>query len=61
MDIDPTEWLRLTAAERAEKCRLMAEQTQSLANGAPPELREGYLRIAASWLRLADELERAEL
>jgi hypothetical protein len=39
----------------------MAEQTRSLADGAPSELRGGYLRIAASWLRLAEELERAEL
>ena len=53
------EWKNLTPAQRARRCRLMAEEAQALAKGAPPTVAEAYLRIAGEWLTLATEIEQA--
>jgi len=53
------EWQSLTPVQRARRCRLMAEEAQELANGAPPSVAEAYLRIAGEWLTLAKEIEQA--
>jgi hypothetical protein len=53
------EWKELTPAQRARRCRLMAEEAQELAKGAPPNIAESYLRIAGEWLTLAMEIEQA--
>ena len=53
------EWRDLTPAQRARRCRLMAEEAQDLAKGAPPTVAEAYLRIAGEWLALAMEIEQA--
>ena len=53
------DWADLPPAERAWRCRLLAEEAQKLAAGASVELADGYLKIAADWLKLADDLDRA--
>jgi hypothetical protein len=53
------EWQSLTPGQRAQRCRLMAEEAQELAKGAPPSVAEAYLRIAGEWLTLAREIEQA--
>ena len=53
------EWQSLTPGQRAHQCRLMAEEAQELAKGAPPNVAEAYLRIAGEWLTLAKEIEQA--
>jgi hypothetical protein len=56
------EWKRLTVRERAQRCRVMAEEAITMANGAAPELKKRYLTIAEEFVRLAVELEaRAKL
>ena len=52
------EWQRLTNEERVRRCRLMAQQALTLAEQAPPELREGYLSLSDDWLKLGLEIER---
>ncbi len=52
------EWQSLSNEERVRRCRLMAEQALTLAERAPPELREGYLSLASDWLKLGAEIER---
>ena len=54
------EWRDLTPDQRARRCRLMAEEAQELAKGAPPTIAESYLRIAGEWLTLAMEIEQAK-
>ena len=54
------EWRDLTPAQRARRCRLMAEEAQELAKGAPTSIAESYLRIAGEWLTLAVEIELAK-
>ena len=51
------EWRNLTSAERARRCRLMAQEAQDLAKSAPAPMAETYLRIAGDWLALAAEIE----
>ncbi len=42
-------------------CKLLADAAQQLAEKAETETApEGYLRIAADWLRLADEIENSK-
>ena len=53
------EWQSLTSAQRARRCRLMAEEAQELAKSAPASVAESYLRIAGEWLTLANEIEQA--
>ena len=53
------EWKDLTPAQRAHRCRLMAEEAQAMAKGAHSEVAASYLRIANDWLKLADDIERA--
>ena len=52
------EWEKLSIAERAKRCRLMATEAQALAENAEPRIAETYLKIAADWLTLATEMER---
>jgi hypothetical protein len=54
------EWALLTAAERARRCRLMAEEATTLAKSAPPKMKQSYLSIANDWTKLAAEIEQAE-
>jgi hypothetical protein len=51
------EWKRLTAGDRAHRCRVMADEAITMANDAAPELKERYISIAEDFLRLAAELE----
>lgn len=53
------EWQGLSNEERVRRCRLMAEEAITLAKGAPPELKEGYLSLSRDWLKLATEMDRA--
>lgn len=41
------EWEKLSIAERAKRCRLMATEAQALAENAEPRIAETYLKIAA--------------
>ena len=48
----------LSPTERSECYRAYAEQARSCAeSAATEELRQGYLKTAADWLKLAEELE----
>ena len=50
------DWKELSPADRAERCRLMAQEAQKLAKGSPPQLAVHYNQIAQDWLKLADEM-----
>ncbi len=52
------EWQTLTPAERASRCRLLAEQAKVLAAAALPGHSEAYEDLARNWLRLAEDMER---
>ena len=52
------EWKSLTPQQRASRCRLMAEEARTLAEGAAPDVKLFYLKIADDWIQLADEVER---
>jgi hypothetical protein len=54
------EWKSLTAQQKAIRCRLMAGEARALADGAAPEVRLSYWKIADDWIQLADEIERAK-
>ena len=48
----------MTPAERAQRCRAMATETNALARlSDDPRIREGYLDLARQWTLLAEELE----
>ena len=50
--------LRMTPAERAQRCRAMATETTALARLSDDnKIRDGYLDLARQWTRLAEELE----
>jgi hypothetical protein len=40
------EWKNLSSEQRARHCHLMAEEARTLAEGASPDLRLSYIRIA---------------
>jgi hypothetical protein len=50
------EWKNLTAAQRTRRCRRMAEEARALAEGASPDLKLAYNRVAESWMKLADDI-----
>ena len=52
------DWKNLAPADRAQRCRLMAREAQTLAKSAPPALVVHYNRIAEDWKTLAEEMER---
>jgi hypothetical protein len=52
------EWKSLTPQQRASRCRLMAGEARALADGAAPDVKIFYLKIADDWMGLADEIER---
>ena len=54
------EWGRLTTAERARRCKLLSDEARHLAEAAPPETREIYLRLATEWLHLATHIQRED-
>jgi len=53
------EWRGLRRREQARRCRLLAEEAEDLASGAPPVFAERYRRIAAGWRQLAEDIDRA--
>lgn len=53
------EWKNLTPSQRTRRCHLMAEEARALAEGASPDLKLCYTRIAEDWMSLGDEIERA--
>jgi hypothetical protein len=57
----PDEWENLTPAQRARRCRLMAEDARALASGASSDLRLHYIKIAGQWLQLAIEIENVAI
>lgn len=59
LTFDTETFLALTINERVQLCKQLAQRAQALADAADPKFREGYLDIAKSWLKLADEMERA--
>jgi hypothetical protein len=54
------EWKSLTPQQRASRCRLMAGEARTLADGAAPNVKLSYLKIADDWMRLADDIERGK-
>ena len=52
------EWKSLTPQQRASRCRLMAGEARAIADGAAPDVKFAYLKIADDWMRLSDEIER---
>ena len=52
------EWKSLTSQQMASRCRLMAGEARALADGAAPNVKLSYLKIADDWMRLADDIER---
>ena len=56
-DFDFEKWSALSVAERVHVCRTAAGSAERDAS-TDAGLRDLYLDLAASWHRLADELER---
>ena len=52
------QWKGMTASERIERCSALADQAMKHAETASLGLAEGYLQIAAQWLRLGEEIAR---
>ncbi len=53
------EWNSLTSAERVHRCRLLAAESQALADSSPgPELQRRYQKIADEWAKLASKIEQ---
>jgi hypothetical protein len=50
-------WERLSNAERAKRCRLMAAEARKLAEKAVGRVGEDYLAIAANWEQLAADID----
>ena len=50
------EWKRMTNAQRAHRCAVLAAEAQKLAEDAAPNFREMYLSIAQEWLALANAI-----
>jgi hypothetical protein len=59
LSFDAEQFLAMSARDRVQLCRQMAERAQELADAAQPKYRASYLEIAKQWLMLADEMERA--
>jgi hypothetical protein len=58
--LKPEVWRSLTPAQKARRCRLMAEEAMALGNDASPTVKISYLLIAEGWLQLAESIEWAE-
>jgi hypothetical protein len=41
-----------------QRCVWFGNEARTLAETAPPKLKEGYLALAAQWLALADEITK---
>jgi hypothetical protein len=53
------EWKNLPTTERLRRCRLLAKESQELADSAASDaIRECYLYLAMEWLQLADCLDK---
>jgi len=59
-DFDAETFLALSVKQRVDLCKRWAERAQELASAAGRPHSESYLDIAASWLQLADEMERVD-
>jgi len=57
-ELKSAQWRELSPAEQARRCRFMASEAQTLAEGASSKLALSYTKIAEEWLKLADEIER---
>jgi hypothetical protein len=49
-ELGAAEWEQLTTPQRAQYCKLMAEEAQKSATTAPHQVKEAYLRLANEWL-----------
>jgi hypothetical protein len=58
---DADEWATLAKEQRTQRCVSFGNEARTLAETAPPTLKEGYLLLAAQWLALADEITKAGL
>jgi len=56
-DLTAASWESMTRQERINKCRALAAEAETLAQGAHPDNKSVYLKIAAEWRRLAEEVE----
>jgi len=52
------EWGKLTALQRIECCRSLAERTRALSKTATDEEKCAYLYLAEHWDRLGKELSK---
>lgn len=57
---DAEEWARMTPAQRARRCAILAEQAQKLADAADGKFKPRYLELAAQWLALGREVAAVE-
>jgi hypothetical protein len=55
---DADEWATLAKEQRMQRCVWFGNEARTLAEAAPPKLKEGYLALAAQWLALADEITK---
>ena len=59
--IKTPKWKDLSPRKKAKRCRLYAQKARALAQASDSETEHALMRIAQSWLRLAEDLERASL
>lgn len=55
------EWKELAPAQRAQRCRFMSREAETLAKGAPRDVALSYMKIAEEWIKLAEEIERSRI
>jgi hypothetical protein len=60
LDFTADEFKKMTHEQRIRLCRRLAARARDLATCSAPNQRGPYLRIAAEWETLADEVERLD-
>jgi len=53
------DWPTLTLVQRADLCRRSADEASKSASAACPNMKEDYLKLAANWMQLAEEIEKS--
>ena len=58
LDFNAEEFMRMSFAERVGICRQLAAHARRLAELGDAKYRASYLKIAAEWDKLADEMKK---
>lgn len=56
LNFNAEEFLKLPRAQKAEVCIALAERSQKVGEGSPPNQRLHFVEIASQWLMLAEKI-----